>query len=139
MTFTRLSDDATLTPVMVFGPYEQTRRSRQIVRELAESGEVRVAWRPPSRRRGTYMLLFSTYAAALSAQSWFLENSEYDFEGPTVGEGVYEVVDGYIVEVPPTTDAGFSMRFVLDEEEPTINQNDPMWELRVSYQEVPTS
>lgn len=134
--FTRLSDDATLIPIQVFGPFEQTREVRNIVRTVMQSANVRVAYSPTVYRRGEYQLLFDTYADALEATDYFSSFSLYQFEGPAIDAGILIQEGGYVLESDGTPDAGFSMRFVVAPGDLTITQNG-LWELRVPYQEVP--
>ena len=136
-TFTRLSDDSELTPTMVFGPYEQSREVRNIVRPVMESAEVRVSYSPTVYRKGEYQLLFDTYAEAKAAVNYFSAFSLYYFEGPTIGAGELITVGGYILESDGTDlDTNFAMQFVVAPGDMTITQNG-LWELRVPYQEVP--
>lgn len=135
--FTRLSDDETLIPTLVFGPYEQAREARNIVRPVMESAEVRVAFLPIVYRKGEYQLLFDTYAAAKDAIDFFDAFSYFYFEGPTLGAAVLITDGGYILEADPDSpDVSFAMRFVVAPGDLTITQNG-LWELRVPYQEVP--
>lgn len=134
--FTRVSDDSTLIPTMVFGPYEQTRQVQNIVRPVMQSAEVRVAYLPTVYRSGEYMCLFDTYAEAKAAVDYFSAFSLYLFEGPTTTEAMLIQDGGYIVEVEAgTPDTSFAMQFAVSGAM-TITQNG-LWELRVPYQEVP--
>lgn len=135
--FTRVSDDEVLTPLVVFGPFEQSREVRNIVRPIMQSAEVRVSYSPTVYRRGEYQLLFETYEQAHTAINYFSDFSLYIFEGPTVPIGTLIQVGGYLIESDGTPDAGFSMQFAVAPGDMTISQNG-LWELRVPYQEVPT-
>lgn len=141
MNFTRINDAAALEPVMVFGPFEQERESRNIVRRLMQSGSVRVTYVPAGHRSGEFQLLFESYADAADAAGFFAVASLFQFNGPTDDDtaGAYTVVDGLIVLTVTAADSGYSLLFAVDAGSIGITQNNDvdMWELRVPYQEVP--
>lgn len=136
MTFTRLTDDATLEPLLVFGPFQTERDSRNIATPLLHSSAMRVTYSAMTHRTGEFQLLFETFSEAKAGVEFFAAQSEYTFDGPeeTVGGGL-EVVDGYVVETDPTPDPSFDLRFVVVGV-PRISQNG-LWEVYLPYAEVP--
>lgn len=139
MTFTRLSDDATLTPVMVYGPYETAREIRNISRELLHSSATRSTYVPPAARSGEYKLLFNTHGDAKDALAFFSDWSLYLFEpAATLPEG-WGWVDGYYVyEGGDTPDDSFNATFIVLGDELHITQDDDVhkWHLTVPYKEA---
>lgn len=129
----------TLTPEIVFGPFESERETRNIARELLHSRDVRVTYVPNANRTGEFQCLFETHAEAKAAASWFSEDSLYYFGGPevTTDEG-WEIVDDIIIETAQTTvaDESFAMTFLIWGGGLRVTQNEPMWELRVPYKEI---
>lgn len=138
MSFTRLIDDSVLIPFMFFGPYEQVRESRNVVRTLLESSNVRVSYIPATRRGGEFQLVFTTYPEAHAAVDYFTVPSLFQFNGPTEPgtDGTYVIVDGLIVLADGDADAGFSMLFAVDTGRLRVLQNISRWEVRVPYREI---
>lgn len=134
MTFTRVSDAETLTPLLVFGPYENERTVRTAVVPLAESANVRIVYNHVGLRTGEFMLLFDSYWDALVGSDFFTARSTYNFDGPTIPGG-YEIVDGMVVYTAEV-DSTFDLRFVVHGSGIRIVQNDPKWELRIPFHEL---
>lgn len=138
MSFQRVSDAAVLEPVLVFGPFEQERESRNVVTPLLESDATTVAYFPAVRRGGEFQTLFATYQAAHEARDYFTVPSLYDFFGPATTPGEYIVSGGRIVLSSGFADPSFSLRFAVASGALTVTQNAAdVWELRVPYREVP--
>lgn len=136
-TFTRLSDDETLVPLLVFGPYETERPVQNIVRPIMQSAEVRVTYLPAVYSQGEFQLLFDSYSSAKEAVEFFAEASQYTFDGPSIGAGELIQVGGYVMESDGTDlDTSFAIQFVVAPGPMRISQNG-LWEVRVPYQEVP--
>lgn len=137
MSFQRVSDDAVLEPVLVFGPFEQERESRNVVTPLMESDETTVAYFPAVRRGGEFQTLFATYQAAHEACDYFTVASLFDFSGPATTAGEYIVSAGRIILSAGEADPAFSLRFAVAAGGLRVTQNEDLWELRIPYREVP--
>jgi hypothetical protein len=154
MTFTRLTDNATLQPILVFGPHEEAREVKNIARELLHSSIVKITFVPTDARTGEYQLLFETHAQARAGFSFFDDQSLFRYSGPDTpgtpghpgipsGELIQD--GGIIIEspgIPPVPpgppgppDASFAFTFLVWGGPMTITQNS-LWELRVPYKEV---
>lgn len=134
MTFTRTADAATLTPLFVFGPYQNDREARTVVVPLMESSNVRVSYNYVGLRTGELMMLFDSYAEAVTGAAFFEARSTYNFDGPTIGGG-YVIVDGMVV-FEGEIDNTFDLRFVVAGGSLRIVQNAPKWELHVPFHEL---
>lgn len=134
MTFVRTTDLAEYTPVLVFGPYENARESRNVAVPLMESSNVRVVYNYTSLRTGTLNLLVERYADAVEAANFFAAQSSFNFNGPYACGG-YVIEDGMVVTVGEV-DETFDLRFFVAGGAIEITQADPMWEVRVPFHEL---
>ena len=135
-SFTRLSDDAELTPLIVYGPYVNNREASTVVHRLAESSDVRVTYRPVKNRAGEFMTLWDSYDAAYDASTWFGANSKYLFNGPPLAPG-YVIVDGMVVWSDGGVDTSYAFEFVVAAGDLSIVQEEAKkWTLRLPFHEV---
>lgn len=132
-TFTRSVDSETLTPIMVYGPYENELEAQTVAHRLAQSADVRVTYRPLANRTGEFGLLWSTYDEAHDAARWFGRAATYHFDGPSTPLG-YVIVDGMVVMGTGEPDATYAMDFIVSG--PLRIRQDVRWELTVPFTEV---
>jgi hypothetical protein len=125
-----------IEPLFVAGPYVNDVEARNQARSLLESSETRVVFVPSEATTGTFQLTFSSYAQANAARTWFTQESNYYYAGPTVeGTGGYAIEDGYIVETPAEYDTSFDLLFTVAGGALNVTQNTP-WVLTVPWVEA---
>lgn len=134
MTFTRSTDSATLTPLIVFGPYENSYEVRNIARPLLQSSSVRVTYVPQGPRDGKLMLLFASYANAVAAAGYFAPAASFTFNGPVVTTTGYTIVNNVVLPVGDIDDT-FDMTFIVTGGTVDIEQNE-LWEVSVPFKEL---
>lgn len=141
MTFTRRSDSATLSPLLVNAPFQHARRSGTVARPLAQSPEVRVTYTGGSEpRSGTLSLVFQSYSSALAGMDFFTSGSLFEYDGVNPSAtNVYVIVDGFIVESADTDTGEFAIVFAVprDDQIELSGTQGTGWEIRVPYVEVP--
>jgi hypothetical protein len=136
MTFTRTTDSATLTPIMVFGPYANAVESRNVVRPLLQSSSVRVTYIPQTLRTGELQLLLASYADAVSGIAYFGEASSYQFNGPVTDTTGYSIV-GNVIVWNGAIDDTFDLLFAVADGQFRIDQAEAdMWTLTVPFKEI---
>ena len=137
MTFTRSSDADTLTPTLVFGPFEVEREVRNISRELLHSNYTVSTFVPTVHRTGEFQCLFTTHAEAKAAAEWFTAASLFVYEGAATTAGDLIVDEfGYVVPAEPgDLDTSFETQFIVWGGALSIRQNQ-LWELTVPYKEI---
>lgn len=139
MTFTRQSDDATLTPILVVAPSEQSRETPTVARRVAQSNAVRVTYvGAPAPRRGTLTLLFATYLEVNAAASFFSEPSLFEWDGAENAPRDYVIVNYRIFEQADSGSGDFAMQFAVSGGDITLRGTETTgWELDLPYLEVP--
>lgn len=139
MTFTRRSDSATLNPIMVVAPFEQSSETGTIARRIAQSNEVRVTYvGSAGPREGTIVMLFNSYSDANAARAFMSAPSLFEFDGiDTASTSDYVIVDDYILETADASAGDYAIVFAVTAPVELTGTGGAGWSIRVPYIEVP--